>query len=187
MAFLLDLWLPIMAAAALVFVASSVLHMLIPIHRNDYSQIPGEDEVLDAMRKANLGRGSYMFPFASCMKDMQSEEITAKLNSGPVGFMTVLPPGPMQMGKSLGQWFLFTIGVSVLIAYATSLVFEAGADYRQIFRFTATLGFLGYSFGYVQDAIWKGQRWSVVMKFMFDGLVYALVTAGTFGWLWPEA
>jgi len=57
MEFLLDLWLSISAAAVLVFVASSVMHMLLPIHRNDYGQLPGEDQVLDAMRSAGVGRG----------------------------------------------------------------------------------------------------------------------------------
>ena len=35
------------------------------------------------------------------------------------------------------------------------------------------------------DPIWKGGLWSVAAKNAFDGLLYALVTAGAFGWLWP--
>jgi hypothetical protein len=28
--------------------------------------------------------------------------------------------------------------------------------------------------------------WSIVLKESFDGLIYSLLTAGTFGWLWPR-
>lgn len=36
------------------------------------------------------------------------------------------------------------------------------------------------------EGIWKGSGWINVLESMFDGLVYALVTAGTFAWLWPS-
>ncbi len=41
--------------------------------------------------------------------------------------------------------------------------------------------------GHIHESAWKGQKWSTTIKFMIDGLIYALVTAGTFGWLWPAA
>lgn len=187
MQFLLDLWLPILAAAVLVFVASAVFHMFLPIHRKDYGQLPDEDQVLDSMRSAGVGRGHYMFPYSSCMEDMQSDEMMAKLKAGPVGFLTVLEPGPLNMGKSLVQWFGFTIVISIFVAYLASLVYSEGADYMAVFRFTSTVAFLGYAMSYIQDSIWKGMKWSITAKFMIDGLVYALVTGGAFGWLWPEA
>lgn len=37
----------------------------------------------------------------------------------------------------------------------------------------------------LQNSIWYKRKWSSTLKSMADGLVYALVTAGTFGWLWP--
>ena len=39
----------------------------------------------------------------------------------------------------------------------------------------------------VPDAIWFGRPWSFVMKGQFDALLYALLTAGVFGWMWPVA
>ena len=42
---LADLWLPILVSGVVVFVVSSVIHMLIPIHRGDYAKLPGEDAV----------------------------------------------------------------------------------------------------------------------------------------------
>ena len=38
----------------------------------------------------------------------------------------------------------------------------------------------------VPAAIWMGKPWSVAWKEVFDGLLYGLVTAGAFGWLWPR-
>jgi len=45
---------------------------------------------------------------------------------------------------------------------------------------------MSYGLGPIVNAIWKGQPWSVTLKEIFDGLVYGLLTAGTFGWLWPR-
>jgi len=30
------------------------------------------------------------------------------------------------------------------------------------------------------------RNWGTTLKSVFDGLVYALFTAGAFGWLWPR-
>ena len=49
-----------------------------------------------------------------------------------------------------------------------------------------TFAFAAYSLAFVQDAIWKGENWGVTFKHMLDGLIYGLLTAGTFGWLWPK-
>ena len=46
--------------------------------------------------------------------------------------------------------------------------------------------FLAYGVGILSNGIWKGQPWSVVSKEVFDGLVYGMLTAGTFAWLWPR-
>ena len=35
------LWLPILLSAVIVFVVSSILHMALPFHKNDYRQLPG--------------------------------------------------------------------------------------------------------------------------------------------------
>ena len=32
---------------------------------------------------------------------------------------------------------------------------------------------------------WKMKPCKMTLKHAFDGLVYALLTAGIFGWLWP--
>ena len=84
------LWLPILLSAVFVFVASSIIHMLLPYHRSDYRQLPDEDKILSVLRAAALKRGLYVFPFCT-HKDMKSPAIVEKQKQGPVGFMTILP------------------------------------------------------------------------------------------------
>lgn len=66
---LASLWLPILLSALFVFVASSVIHMVLPIHRGDYRKLPQEDRVLDGLRDV-VPPGQYMFPCPDSMKDM---------------------------------------------------------------------------------------------------------------------
>ncbi len=187
MAFLSDLWLPIAVSAVLVFIASSILHMVLPLHRGDYKTLPGEDRVRDALRAQSLPPGTYFFPNCPSMKDMGTEAMIAKFKEGPIGFMTVLPTGVPGMGKQLGLWFAYTVVVSAVIAYLARTAFPGPAEYMNVFCFCAVAGVLAYGAGSVAESIWKGQPWSTTGKFLFDALVYGLLTAGTFGWRWPEA
>jgi hypothetical protein len=52
-----------------------------------------------------------------------------------------------------------------------------------VLRVVGTAAFLGYGLGTFTNAIWKGQTWSMTLKEVFDGSVFALLTAGTFAWL----
>ena len=178
------LWLPILLSAIIVFVASSVIHMVAQIHKNDYAGMPGEDRVLDALRGA-VPPGQYRFPFVASMKDCGTPEMKAKLARGPIGTMVLVPS--MNMGKALGQWFAFCLVIGVFVAYLTGLAVPAGADYMRVFRVAGTVALLGYAFSSVTDSIWKGVSWGVTLRFVFDGVIYALLTAGTFAWLWPAS
>jgi hypothetical protein len=184
MALLSALWLPIVLSAVIVFVASSIMHMLLPYHRGDYQKIPDEDKVLAALRGAGLKRGLYVFPFCT-HKDMKSP-VVEKYNQGPVGMMTVLPNGPPVMPKFLGLWFGYCLIISFFVAYLAAHTVAQGAYYLAVFRVVGTAAFLAYGLGNIINSIWKGQTWSVTIKEVIDGLVYALLTAGTFGWLWPR-
>lgn len=183
---LTDLWLPILVSAALVFVASSLVHMALRWHNFDARALPAEDKVLAALRSAGVTAGEYRYPHCSSMKEMGTPEFAAKFASGPVGHMTIMRNGPYNMGRALGQWFLFCIVIGVFVAYTASLALARGADYSVVFRFTGTVAVLGYSFSSVTQSIWKGVPWSTTLKFIVDGVVYGLVTAGAFGWLWPK-
>ncbi len=184
---LIELWFPILLSAVFVFIVSSILHMVIPIHTNDYKKIPGEEKLLEAMRRENVQPGSYMFPHPPTPKDLSTPEMIEKFNQGPVGFVTVIPSGPPAMGKSLGLWFIYTIIIGVLLAYVAGLGLERGAGFLAVFRMTAAAAILGYAAPAMVDSIWKGQRWGISIKFIFDGVCYGLTTAATFAWLWPAA
>ncbi len=187
MEFLADLWLPILLSSVIVFIASSILHMVIPIHKADFKKIPGEEGVLAAMREQGVKPGQYMFPCAGSMKDMCTPEMTEKYKLGPVGYATVLPNGTPAIGKSLIQWFLYSVLISIFVAYIGHLALSHGAEYRPVFRVTGTVAVLAYGIAAIPDSIWKGVSWCTTAKFIFDGVVYGLLTAGTFGWLWPDA
>ena len=184
---LLDLCLPILLSAVFVFVASSVIHMALPYHKKDCLRLPGEEQVMVVLRTQKLAPGQYMFPRADSMKEMCTPEMLAKFNQGPVGNMNILPNGPIAMGKSLTQWFVLSLVISACTAYVAGLGFAAGADAMLVFRLASAAALLGYAVSSATDSIWKGVQWSVCAKFFFDGLVYALVTGGTFAWLWPAA
>jgi hypothetical protein len=97
------LWLPILLSAVIVFVASSIIHMVLPIHKSDYRKLPEEDRVLDALRAAGVTPGPiYHFPY-STHKEMKSPEAVERFKRGPVGLLTVIRSGPPAMGKFLGQ------------------------------------------------------------------------------------
>jgi len=179
------LWLPILLSAVIVFVASSVMHMLLPYHRSDYQKLPDEDKVLATLRTVNLKRGLYVFPFCT-HQEMKSPAIVEKYKQGPVGMMTVLPSGPPAMTKFLGLWFAYCLIIGFFVAYLTARTVAPGAHYLAVFRVAGTAAFLAYGLGHLSNAIWKGQMWGATIKEVIDGLVYGLLTAGTFGWLWPR-
>ncbi len=179
------LWLPIVLAAVIVFVASSIMHMLLPYHRGDYRQLPNEDKLLAELRSANLTRGLYTFPFCT-HKDMKSPAMMEKYKQGPVGMMTIFPSGPPAMPKFLGLWFAFCLLVGFFVAYLAGRTVAPGAHYLAVFRVVGTAAFLAYGLGNLVNAIWKGQTWSMTIKEVIDGLIYGSLTAGTFGWLWPR-
>jgi hypothetical protein len=179
------LWLPIVLSAVIVFVASSILHMLLTHHRSDYNQLPDEDKVTATLRSLNLKRGLYVFPFCT-HKEMKSPAVQEKYKQGPVGFISIMPSGPPAMPKFLSLWFLYTLLVSFFAAYLTAHTVAPGTSYLAVFRVVGTAAFLAYGLGVLPSAIWKGQIASTTIKELIDGLIYALLTAATFGWLWPR-
>jgi hypothetical protein len=180
------LWMPILLSAVIVFVASSILHMVLPYHKSDYRKLPGEDRVVDALRAAGVTPGpAYHFPHTT-HKEMKSPEVVEKFKRGPIGLLTVIPSGPPAMGKYLAQWFVYCVVVSTVVAVVAGSTLSAGTRYLVVFHLTALAAFLAYGVGQLQDSIWKGQTWGVTFKHVVDGLIYALLTAGTFGWLWPR-
>jgi len=181
------LWLPILVSAVMVFAVSSILHMAVPLHKNDFGRLPNEDKVMDALRPFAIPPGDYMVPRPASQKDMRSPEFVDKLKRGPVMVVTVMPNGMASMGRSLAQWFVYSAVVGALAAYVTGLALPPGAEYRQVFRSMAATAFIGYAAAMWPNSIWYRRSWVTTIKLTVDALVYALFTAGTFGWLWPRA
>ena len=180
------LWLPVLLSSVFVFVASSIIHMFTPWHKGDYPKVPNEDAVMDALRPLAIPPGDYMMPRPSSPADMKSPGFLEKRKRGPVMIFTVLPSGPITMGKQLLSWFLYSCVIGVFAAYVTGRALSVGAPYLQVFRFAVTITFVGYSLALWQMSIWYCRAWGTTIRSTVDGLIYALLTAGTFGWLWPR-
>jgi hypothetical protein len=180
-----ELLLPMLLSSVLVFLVSSFIHMASPWHKNDYPKSPSEDKVLDALRPIALPPGDYMMPRPASREEMRSTEFTEKLKKGPVVMLTVWPNGPVAMAKNLVQWFIYSLIVGLFAAYIAGRALPHGVEYLQVFRFVGVSAFLGYSLALWQMSIWYGRAWSITIKATVDGLIYGLLSAGVFGWLWP--
>ena len=182
---LTSLWLPILVSAIVVFVASSIVHMVLGYHAADYGRVASEDKVLDALRPFGIAPGDYMFPAPSGKNPMQDPQWLEKHKRGPVGMMTVFPSGETGMGRQLGLWFVFCLVVGVFAAYLTSRALPAGARYLDVHQFAGTVAFVGYSLAQWENTIWYRRKVATTLRNTLDGLIYGLLTGGVFGWLWP--
>lgn len=182
----MSLWLPIALSAVVVFIVSSIIHMFLPYHKNDVAKVPSEDDVMAALRKFTIPPGDYMLPKPDSSAQMKEPAFIEKMKQGPVISMTVFPGGSFSMGSSLGQWFVYCLVIGVFAAYVAGRALPTGADYLAVFRYAGVTAFAGYALGQLQQSIWWKRSWTTTFKHVFDGLVYALFTAGVFGWLWPR-
>jgi hypothetical protein len=178
--------LPILLSAVLVFVASSIIHMMSPWHKADYPKLPNEDQVREALRPLAIPPGDYFVPRPTSRDDMRSPAFLEKVKQGPNLILTVLPNGPMGMGRNLGLWFVYCVVVGIFAAYIASRALAPGTEYLQVFRFAGCTAFVGYSLALWQMSIWYRRAWGTTIRVTIDGLIYALLTAGVFGWLWPH-
>ena len=183
---LTSLVLPILISAVIVFLASWLVHMLLPFHRSDFKKVAAEDELMDAIRKLNIPPGDYMIPHAGSPEGMRSAAFQEKFKKGPVLTMTVMPGGSMNMGSNLIQWFVYCVIVNLIAAYVATRALGPGAHYLQVFRFAGTTAFVGYAVAMWQDSIWYKRSWGTTFRNTIDGLLYGCLTAGTLGWLWPK-
>ncbi len=180
------LWISIVLSAVLVFVASSLIHMFLGWHAGDYPPLPDEARFADAVRPLAIPPGDYMVPRPRSMADMRSPEFIEKRKTGPVMMITVFPTGEFGMGRNLAMWFVYSLVVSLFAAYVTGHALGPGAHYRQVFRFAGTVAFVGYALALWQMSIWYRRQWRTTIVSTIDGLIYAGLTAGTLGWLWPR-
>lgn len=180
------LFLPALLAAVLIFVASSLIHMVIKWHQCEYHKLANEDEVRAAIRKHSPAPGKYVVPHCKDGKEMAAPETQQKFVEGPNLVMYVRPNGPAQLGPFLGKWFVYTLVVSLLAGYVGRSVLPAGTEYLKVFQVIGASAWLAYAWGGPQESIWMGKPWGSTALYLIDGLIYAALTAGAFAWLWPR-
>ena len=180
-----SLWVPIVLSAVLVFVASNIVHMVLPYHRSDYHALPSEDDVQAALRRFNIPEGDYLLPRpnASAMRDPAFLE---KMKRGPVAMITIMP-GEFKMASRLVQWFSFCLVVSLFSGYLAGLALGPDVPYLRVSQVASCAAFMGYGLGAVPASVWYSKSWATTGKTLVDALIYGFVTGGTFGWLWPHA
>ena len=183
---LTSLWLPVLLSAVVVFIASSIVHMVLTYHRTDFGKLPAEAEISDALRKFNVPPGDYIMPHCSSPAEMKTPEFKEKWKKGPRMIVTVLGGGSMAMGSQLGQWFLFCVVVSLFAGYVTSRALDAG---RRVPARVADREH--HRVSRLRDGPVAERRsgtngaHATAIKGTIDGLIYGLLTGGVFGWLWP--
>ncbi len=180
------LWAPILLASVIVFVASFLIWMVLQFHRHDYRALPDEASVAAALRRQGARPGQYVIPCSENPGRMKDPEFLKRMEEGPVGFLILGKPGPVRMRKNLTFWFLFILVVSIFVAYLASRTLPPGTEYLEVFRVAGTTAILAYAAGVIPGGIWLSRPWKTVWKDVLDGVIYGLLTAGTFGWLWPR-
>jgi hypothetical protein len=181
-----SLWLPILVSSVFVFMVSSLIHMVLGYHANDFKRPPNEGTFGDAIRKLNLPPGDYGYPFPGNRKEMNTPEYKEKVKQGPCLIMTTWSGADASMGTPLLLWFLYSIIVGIFAAYVAGRALGPDAPYLEVFRFAGVTSFVAYTLGSWPASIWYRRSWATTLKNTFDGMVYGLVTAGVFGWLWPR-
>jgi hypothetical protein len=173
------LWMPILVSTVIVVITSTILWMNPFWHRRDYGMLTNDREVVDAL--ASSPSGQYMVPSMRTAEDRQGAM------KGPMGIILMRnPASAFSFPAAIGTYFVFTLVVTTLVAYIAAVTLPAGTHYLRVFRVVGTAGILAYSFTTVPDSIWYAKPWSVTARTLIDGVIYGLLMAGTFGWLWPR-
>jgi hypothetical protein len=181
------LWLPTILSAVAVFILSSIVHMVVPWHKNDYAKFPDEEGVLDALRGFNLAPGEYLAPRPTTRGEMGSPDFIAKMQRGPHVMLNLQPGGSPSMGKPLVLWLIYVIIVSALAGHIAYAFHDFGIDDRYVFHTVGLTAWLAYSSAQWQATIWFRKPWLASLKSTFDGLIYAVVTGLIFVYFWPKS
>ncbi len=185
MAFVAQLWLPILLSAVLVFFASALAWMAMPHHRNEWKKLPDEAGVWAAIRARPVEPGLYAIPAVTDRSELKNPDWVAAIERGPNAWLTITPGrSPFAMGPMMAKSILSYLVISVFVAYIASHTLPPEAHYLAVFRIVATLGFMSFSFGSISESIWFGRPWSSFWKQSADALVYGCLMGGVFGWLW---
>jgi hypothetical protein len=182
----LTLWLPTLVSAVVVFVLSSIVHMAMPWHKNDYARIPDEARVLDALRGFNLAPGEYMAPRPTTRDEMRTPEFAERVKRGPLVLLNLATSDSVSMGRPLILWFIYLLVVSALSGHIALRALHETPESRMIFHTVALSAFLAYASALWSQTIWFRKPWLTSFKSTVDGLIYAVVTGLIFVYFWPR-
>lgn len=177
------LCLPIFLSALFIFIAANILWMALPFwHRKDYQRLPDEATVLGALASARSGQ--YAVPMMDWKNTTPEQRAAAQ--KGPMASLILRNPSAFSFPKTLILYFVYLLVVCTVVAYLAGITLGPGTDYMRVFRVAGTAGMLAFSFNSIADSIWYGKPWPVTIKTVIDGVIFGLLIAGTFGWLWPR-
>jgi hypothetical protein len=181
-----SLWLPVLVSAAVCWIASAIVWMALPHHKSDFSKLPSEDGVTDALRKLALKPGQYLLPYMPDMKDCKKPEVIKRYEDGPIAMINVRPNGMPGMAKNLIQYFLYCFLVSFVTAYVARHTLTFGTPRMVVFRLTGTVAIAAYTLALFPESIWMWRPWSATWKSVCDSIVYGILTGAVFATLWPH-
>ena len=179
-----SLWLPILVAAIVVFVASFLAWMVLPHHKPDFKGLRDEDDFLSSLRARKPEAGQYAFPFCDDYSKLKDPEYKKKYEAGPHGMMLVWP-GPPNMAKALALTFVFYLVVGFCVGYLGAFSLERGAGFMEVFRVTGAAAIFVYTLGFIPNAIWFGRTLRSVVMDVIDCVIYGILTGLIFSWMWP--
>lgn len=183
MQFLLDMWLPILVSGVLVWIAGFLMWMLLGLHKNEWLELPDERGFMGAMLEMGVKPGQYAFPFSDNGKRMKDPEFQERMNRGPLGYARIWP-GPPNMGLFMAGTLAVNWVIAVFVAYIGSLAAFPESPYLAKFRVIGATAVAIYTLGRLPNDIWFRTPPASVGRNLFEGVVYGLLTAGTFAWLW---
>lgn len=178
-----SLWLPILISGVALFFASWVAWMFLPHHKKEWTRLPDEDAVMNALKAANIPPGQYTFPCPATPNDWKSEEFKAKMQAGPNGHL-VLWSAACSMGRNMLCTVIFFLVANFVIAYLATQALDPGASSMDVFQFVGTAGILTYGTANILNGIWFGRK---MIGDIADGIAYGLITGAIFAALWPAA
>src|SRR5258708_31600314 len=106
------LWLAIVVAAVLVFIASAAIWMAGPHRKKEFEAFGDEAGVLAALRKSNPAAGAFLIPLLSHAMPKEKAAMGAHKEKGPGGpgrITVVFPKRPIGGRKEIGQLCVFLL------------------------------------------------------------------------------
>ena len=182
MAFVADLWLPIIIATVALWFMSFIAWAILPHHFGDRTKVDNEDALMEYLRSNNVASGNYLFPFAATSAEQRTKEYADKYTAGPRGTLNLYEMP--NMGKNMGLTIAYFFVTVFTIAYIVHVACPPGSEFVKVFRIAGTIGVLNYASSGILNRIWFTERmWTGIV----DGVAYGIALGLIFASMWPSA